>query len=78
MSTINNLSPLVNGQGQKLSRKFLGKTENFEDKKEKKFYQKMLKYYCKGKTNMPNGFITNEKGVRLPNNAIVEQEYFYI
>lgn len=31
-----------------LSRKFLGKTKDFESKGERKFYQKMLKHYLAG------------------------------
>lgn len=37
-------------------RKFLGKTENFESKKERTFYQRMLKAYLQGKKTFCCGF----------------------
>lgn len=39
--------PLLNETG-KTSRKFLGKTSDFKDNRERHFYQRMLKAYLRG------------------------------
>lgn len=59
-------------------RKFLGKTENFKDKKERRFNQKMLKAYLKGAEFFKDGLKPNPKGAHLPwvpNMVEVKQEY---
>lgn len=37
-------------------RKFLGKTDNFENKEERTFYQRMLRAYLQGKKTFCCGF----------------------
>lgn len=52
----NNTLPLIDKDTNKrLSRQFDGKTDNFIDKREQNFYQKMLKAYCKGFTRFVFG-----------------------
>lgn len=41
------------------TRRFLGKTENFENKLERNFYDKMLKAYLKGQDSFRFGFKTD-------------------
>lgn len=40
-------------------RKFLGKTENFENKEERHFFQRMLRAYLKGHKEFAFGFRPN-------------------
>lgn len=60
-------------------RLFLVKTENFQNKEERNFYQKMLKAYLKGHTHFQYGFhdVKNASGIaiRQPRYFIVEQQY---
>lgn len=56
------------------TRKFLGKTEGFEHKKEKLFYQRMLKAYLAGHQYFHYGFkmVGNR---RVPEKHIVLSNY---
>ena len=67
-------SPLKNKDGKILSRRFTGKTSNFKDKEEQKFFQKALKAYAKGNTHFPYG----KTSLGLTDYKEVPQEYFYI
>lgn len=42
------------------TRKFLGKTEDFKDKQERAYHQRMLKGYLKGKEFFSFGFTDNK------------------
>lgn len=53
-------------------RKFLGKTENFENKDEKRFFQRMLKAYLAGRKTFNYGFET-VMGQRQPVEHMVLQ-----
>ena len=46
------------------TRKFLGKTENFKDKEERHFFQRMLRAYLKGSINFFFGFDHKGKPVQ--------------
>ena len=73
MKQIDNTQPIQNKEGKRLIREFTGKTENFEDKKERNFYQKMLSYYCKGASQFPTGRDEQNNITYTP----VAQEYYY-
>lgn len=79
-----NTANLVKGV-QKLTRRFTGKTEGFADKKERNFFDRMLKAYLKGDTRFCFGYekditgevITGKEG-KIRKWFNVQQEYFYI
>jgi hypothetical protein len=65
--SVGNNSPLTEN-GNRLTRKFLGKISDFKDRQEEKFNQQMLKAYCKGNTHFRFSGLTHE----------VLQEYSYV
>lgn len=69
-------SPLIK-EGKTLKRKFTGKTDGFENKHEKSFYERMLKSYIKGAQVFGFGFTTNAFGQRVRKKYNVQQEYYY-
>jgi len=73
METIKNTAPLVNELGQKLTRQFLGKTENFENKTERNYYNKMLRAYIKGASR----FVFGRDKDKNPRVFHVQQKYSY-
>lgn len=56
----------------KRTRKFLGKTEGFENKEEKSFEKAHLKAYLKGHKTFQQGFELDAKGVPITHR--VQQE----
>lgn len=70
---IKNTAPMTNELGQKLSRKFLGKMENFENKTERNYYTKMLRAYLKGASQ----FVFGKDSAKNPRVFHVQQQYFY-
>ena len=76
MSKIANNSPLVSQDGtQRLTRRFLGKTSDFKDRKENNFNKAMLKAYCKGATQFAFG-VNTSNGKPLYHEVL--QEYSYV
>ena len=76
MSTLRNNSPLVSEDGtQRLTRRFLGKTSDFKDRKENNFNKAMLKAYLKGATQFAFG-INNSNGQPVYHEVL--QEYSYV
>ncbi len=64
---------------ERLTRRFLGKTEGFENKQERNFEKTHLRAYLNGNTRFRFGFYTFEPtGQRLPKYYDVKQEYFNI
>lgn len=61
-----------------LSRRFLGKTDNFKDKQERNFELKHLRAYLKGQTHFINGRLKLQTGEIVPSFHSVKQEYFQI
>lgn len=70
-----NTSPMK-FEGKSLTRRFLGKTENFENKRDQQFNQSMLKAYLKGASVFYFGFRRTFSGLK-PVEHEVKQEYFY-
>jgi len=60
----------------KVRRRFLGKTEDFENQRDKNFEKKHLKAYLRGNTQFRFGF-ENMNDIRVPKYHKVEQEYYY-
>jgi len=76
MTTVKNNSPLVSQDGtQRLTRRFLGKTSDFKDRKENNFNKAMLKAYLKGATQFAFG-INPSNGKPLYHEVL--QEYSYV
>jgi hypothetical protein len=76
MSTVKNNSALVSQDGtQRLTRRFLGKISEFENRKENNFNKAMLKAYCKGATQFAFG-INTSNGKPLYHEVL--QEYSYV
>jgi hypothetical protein len=59
-----------------IGRKFLGKTEDFNDKAERAHEQRHLKAYLKGKSEFTHGRIRTKQGV-VPKSFKVKQQYIY-
>lgn len=62
--------------GVVMKRRFLGKTENFDNKLEKTFYERMLRAYLKGHTYFHFGITVLANGYRMPKITKVAQEYY--
>jgi len=76
MATLRNNSPLVSQDGtQRLTRRFLGKTSDFKDRKENNFYKAMEKGYLKGNSQFAFG-INPSNGKPLYHEVL--QEYSYV
>jgi len=77
MSTqITNTAPLIIGEApnqKRLTRRFDGKTKDFKDKQEQRFYKRMLKAYCKGFSFF--GFGKHDNGQTVYHK--IEQSFFY-
>jgi hypothetical protein len=76
MSTAKNNSPLVSEDGtQRLTRRFLGKTSDFKDRKENNFNKSMLKAYLRGNESFISG-MNPSNGQPIYHEVL--QEYSYV
>ncbi|MCP3682117.1 MAG: hypothetical protein GY861_05440 [bacterium] len=70
------LNPTDNPR-QATTKRFLGKTDGFIDKRERAFEKAHLKAYLKGRASFNFGFAPNVLGQILPANHKVKQQHYY-